>query len=343
VNRDPEITICIVTHNRPDLLRRVLAGLAECGVPGEGVRTIVVENGGCRDSEDVARQASDLLGVEYLQCDSPAKSAALNVALRHIDRGLVAFIDDDALPAPGWIHAYADAYARYGRGHYFGGPVTPDYDEPPPEWLRRYLPDSAKGFELAAEGLQEKHVSYLGFNWAANVQDLRTCGGFSEYFGPGTDLGGGDETFMQYQLRQARSRAVYVPQARVSHYVPADRCSPTWALRRSHLAAICHGISHAHYQSIHDLPLQRVGATARFVRRRSSWRDLVSLCRLAPAGRYWLRHYLTIGHGYWKGVGRGANDAPLTWQNWASSGLGTAGSGDQCLKPVEMASCELAR
>src|SRR5690606_11322478 len=159
--------------------------------------------------------------------------------------------------------------------------------------------------------------------------------GFSEYFGPGTDLGGGDETFMQYQLRQAGVRAVSVPQARVSHYVPASRCSPEWALRRLYLGAICPGILHAHYQSTHDLPPRRVRATLRFVRRRSSCRDMLRLCRLDPAGRYWLRHCLTAGTGYWKGIGRGVRDTPLRDHEWMRHGLETEVSA-QRLQPVEV-------
>lgn len=316
------VTICIVTHARPDLLGQLLNALPRATVGCDKFRTIVVENGGCFESEQVAASASEALHVEFLRCESPLKCAALNMAITSIGDGLVVFIDDDALPGEGWLDAYRRAYERHGSGHYYGGPTTANYDEPPPGWLKRFLPDSAVGFDGdRVPEPQRKRMSFLGFNWAADVGDLRRCGGFSEDFGPGTDLGAGDETFMQFQLQQMGATAVYVTDAMVAHYVPETRCSPQWALGRTYKSSICHGILTEHFHRTQGLPLRQMRALARFIRKRTNIGDILRLLMFHPAGRHWLRYCIASSRGFLQGIDRGSRTMPLTQSRWNSCGF----------------------
>ncbi len=323
------ITVCVVTHNRPDLLQRLLKSLASSVDFRDGDRIIVVENGGCIESESVVESAREGLNLEYLRCNSSLKSAALNMAIERVERGMIVFIDDDATPSDGWIAAYRGAYKQHGRGHYFGGPTTADYEIAPPEWLIRFLPDSAVGFD--ADQVNEPSRTrrrFLGFNWAVDVDDLRSCGGFSEDFGPGTDLGGGDETFMQFQLQQAGVTAVFVPDAVVSHFVPASRCSPAWALNRAYRSGICIGMLCEHRNRTRQIPTRRLRSLLRFLRKRTQRGDLMRLAFLQPSGRHWLRHCVAAGRGFWEGMRRGERIRPLSTKRWSARGLGeSAASG----------------
>ena len=46
---------------------------------------------------------------------------------------------------------------------------------------------------------------------------------------------------MQRRLLAAGLTGIYVPEARVWHYIPADRCSPDWAIERNYRHGVEHG------------------------------------------------------------------------------------------------------
>ena len=218
--------VVIATHDRPDLLKRTLESLAQCTQPETYRATAVVENGSKSGTEVIVRDHADALNARYLFTPKANKSYALNVALKHIDDGLIYFTDDDVRFHPEVLVRYAEAARGISGGVYFGGPTEVDYEERPPDWLIPSLPHSAKG------GEQDGDWEYaLGFNWAAFATDVKGCGGFSEERGPGAG-NIGQETDMQKQLEASGVEQQFVDGARVWHYVPKERCNPQWLLRR---------------------------------------------------------------------------------------------------------------
>jgi GT2 family glycosyltransferase len=237
-----KIFVVLATREREDLLARTLASLAQCRRP-EGFRgTLVVENGLRGGTERVVRKAAATLEARYLFVSASNKSRALNAAMAQIDEGLVVFLDDDVRVLPDLLEVYAAAARRAGPGQFFGGPVAPDYEEAPPDWLIEFLPLSARGWRPDDPSQATTRPFFLGFNWAAFAGDLRRIGGFSERFGPGTDAGVGDEADIQRRLVTAGLKAMCVPQALVYHWVPRDRCSPEWALERAYRNGIRSGL-----------------------------------------------------------------------------------------------------
>jgi GT2 family glycosyltransferase len=239
-----QIFVVIATHARQPLLARTLATLAACRIPDGFGGTLVVENGGRGGTEGLLREAPAVLRARYLFEPAGNKCRALNAALSTIDDGLVVFLDDDVRVEPALLEAYAAAARRMGPGHFFGGPILPDYEDPPPEWLMPFLPASARPWQPDEASLGTKPF-FLGFNWAAFVADLRRAGGFDERLGPGTFAGVGDESDLQRRLHAAGARALSVPAALVHHWVPRARCSPGWALDRAHRLGIRRGMQKA--------------------------------------------------------------------------------------------------
>ena len=230
--------VVIATAGRPDLLRRTLQSLCECDQPLCYRGTIVVENGDRRGAEEVVASFSARLRCRYLFVETSNKSLSLNVALQACGESLVYLADDDVRFSPGTLEAYAAAAAGISSGRYFGGPTGVDYEIRPPDWLMRYLPISALGWSAKPDGTQDE-LDFLGFNWAAFAGDLRRVGGFNINRGPGAASGStGQESEMQARLRRDGVKSVYVPDAMVWHYVPADRCSPEWAIARAYRNAV---------------------------------------------------------------------------------------------------------
>jgi len=235
------LTVIIPTHNRVALLRRTLDSLAQSRLPKGYGGAIVVENGGRFGAEAAARDAAPQLHVRYVYFEEGNKSAALNSVLEGLTDELLVFFDDDVRVHPEVLEAYATA-SRKDPGRFYGGPMGVDYEVEPPWWLKRSLPPSAVGLSMDVS-VEAKEFPFLGCNWAAYAADIRRCGGFNPHVGPGAGTGAtGQESEMQIRLTRAGVRPKLVANAMVWHYVPQDRCSQEWALRRAYRRGLAAGL-----------------------------------------------------------------------------------------------------
>lgn len=228
------VVVVIPTHSRTDLLARTLSSLSDCDIP-ERVREIrVVENGPRLGASDVTTRFSDSLPVRYFHNSESNKSLALNHAIADLSEELVIFFDDDLRFSTGILQAYCNAAESHPKQRFFGGPFDCDYDVTPAERIAPYLPQSATGWRPTHSAPPENIKFFIGFNWAAYARDVRAVGLFDPRFGPGSTSGAtGQEETLQARLIQSGCTPCYVPEALVWHYVPAERCSYRWTLRRS--------------------------------------------------------------------------------------------------------------
>ena len=237
-----ELFVMIATAGRPDLLQRTLASLAECDRPAAYRGTIVIENGAQRGAEAIVRPFEGPLNAKYLFAARGNKSLALNRGMAEVGDGLIFFTDDDVR----FDRRVLDAYARRAEGitggRFFGGPTEVDYEQPPPGWLIEFLPASTAAWTWTGPHEAVNKAAFLGVNWAAFAGDVRAAGGFDPSRGPGSSTGStGQETDMQRRLLAAGLSGLYVPEARVWHYIPAQRCTPAWALERNYRHGLEHG------------------------------------------------------------------------------------------------------
>jgi glycosyltransferase involved in cell wall biosynthesis len=235
------MNVLIATHGRPTLLERTLECLTTVRLPGALRQIILVENGSDAGARQVCAAFRDRLPLAYHHREQAGKSRALQWAIDQLlDDGLIVFLDDDVRLPPWILESYASAGAAHGPGHYFGGPVDIDYEQQPPAWLMKYLPPSAKGWRPQDPDQELQRARFLGFNYAAFTADIRAVGGFDLAIGPGANRPGsegnplGDETELQDRLYAHGCRPIWLAEALVHHYVPADRCSPQWALHRAY-------------------------------------------------------------------------------------------------------------
>jgi len=240
-----KLVVVIPTAGRAQLLRRTLESLADCTMPGCYCETIVVENGPRADARSVVSSFQDKLRTRYLHVEKANKSNALNVAIAELDdRCLVYFTDDDVRLSTNVLATYAEAAREMDGGVFLGGATGVDYDEPPPEWLRPFLPSDARPFTRQDFEKGSRYLVFLGFNWAAFVGDIRAAGGFDSRFGPGGTSGSiGQESDMQQRLLGAGVEPQFVAQAKVWHYVPLQRCSPQWIANRHYRFGILDAIT----------------------------------------------------------------------------------------------------
>lgn len=238
------LIVIIPTHGRPTLLGRTLESLSKCDIPKGYAETVVIENGPKSGAETVVRDTAikyPHLKIRYMHVERANKSHALNEAITTVGDSLIVFFDDDVRLEPDTLMAYATAAETQSGASFFGGPVSIDYEQVPPAWLVPLLPRSAQGYELFDRGVMSGE--FLGFNWAARSSDLITAGLFDPDFGPGSPTGAtGQESDMQHRLRDLGLRDVGVEGARVWHYVPKNRSTFRWLLRRKYHMGISNGV-----------------------------------------------------------------------------------------------------
>ena len=234
------LIVAITTRDRPELLARTLGFLAKCKVPDGFLKVVVVENGGRRDAESIVANSGAPFPISYHTIPQPGKNRALNEVIKAYPEAFVIFFDDDVRVDGNVLLEYAKAVARTGTGVFFGGRCLVDYDEPPPAWIIRYLPWSAKGWSMGASPCEIRKA--LGFNWGAFAKDILADGGFLDFLGPGTMHSIGDESEMQARLIRSGRKGEYLPEALVWHFVPKERCSDRWVIQRNYQHGMAHGI-----------------------------------------------------------------------------------------------------
>jgi GT2 family glycosyltransferase len=95
---DPSVSVIIVSRERPDALRRCLAGVAQLQY---GAFEVVVV--ACPAGIAVTEEPQVLRDIKCIAFDEANISAARNLGLLHAAGEIVAFIDDDAVPEPQWL------------------------------------------------------------------------------------------------------------------------------------------------------------------------------------------------------------------------------------------------
>lgn len=203
-HRSAAETIIVVDHN-PTLLAR-----ARSKFP----RAIVVEN----------EEERGLRGARNTGVDASSGS-------------VVAFLDDDAIASREWLGLLVERYVDPAVAG-VGGSVVPLWEEARPPWFPSEF-DWVVGcsYRGMPRTLQEVR-NLLGCNMSFRRDLLNMLGRFQLGYGCGDSelctLGGCDETELCIRLRQRwpSMKLVYVPDAKVDHYVPASRVRIRYFLAR---------------------------------------------------------------------------------------------------------------
>jgi glycosyltransferase involved in cell wall biosynthesis len=224
------VTVAICTWNRAKLLDQTLTQMRNLRIP-EGVSwELLVVNNNCTDDTDavIARHAG-ALPIRRLLETKQGHSHARNCAVEHARGDLLIWTDDDVLAPSEWLAEYLCAAKQYPDAVYFGGPIRPWWETPPPRWARRNLRRVAMSWALLDHGSEVRPLqnseSVFGANMAFRMSVLTryrfdpNCGRVRD------DLMSGDEYSVIGRLRQEGGYGIWVGRAPVEHFVLADRVS----------------------------------------------------------------------------------------------------------------------
>lgn len=215
-------TVVVCTRDRPRELERCLEALAKLDSPS--YRILVVDNA----PDDVrTREIAARHGFLHVHEPVTGLSRARNRGARASETEIVAFIDDDAIPEPGWLSGLVaefddpavmavagkilptsldtEAERVFERLGGFGSHSSRRVvDKTTPSW-----------FEIANFGGVGS-----GANMAVRRRAFDFWAGFDERLGVGTRLPGYEEHYAFFSLVDRGYRVVYTPNAVVRHPYP---------------------------------------------------------------------------------------------------------------------------
>ena len=232
------VTACICTHNRPDYLRDCLDGLAQQTVGPDGFRILVVDSGSAEaEAGQISALVASVANARLLRVDRLGLSVARNVGFRACTDDYIAYLDDDAIPEPGWISAIQDAVADTMPA-LLGGAIAPLWEAPLPAWWPAQMRGVLSITELVGRGEYRRPgvaaaLGPVGANLIVRITALQAVGGFAETLGrTGKNLLSDEETVLAWTMQDVGETILYDSRIRVHHQIQAERLTLSWFLAR---------------------------------------------------------------------------------------------------------------
>lgn len=169
------VSVVVPTFHRPDLLQRCLDAVASQTLPASAYEIVVVDDGHddatLAQVEGLRRQMAPIL--RYVRPAAGRGPAVARNAGWRVARGrLVAFTDDDTVPAPDWLEQGQRAMARHPQWSALSGRV-----QVPLSPARRRRPTD---HELMTLGLEQ--AEFVTANAFVRRDELHRVNGFDEQF-----------------------------------------------------------------------------------------------------------------------------------------------------------------
>ena len=228
----PETTVVIPTYGRATFLPAVLHGLSQ--QTAQALEIIVVDNNPRpRHFAELLQESCPRLSITHEPRNGLQHARNAGIAC---SRGaIVAFLDDDAVPAPNWLESLVDGMQRY-QADAVGGTVSLDFHSHPPDWLG--LEERALLSELLYRGYDIPTLTddmyVVGANFAVRRAAFEMTGCFDPAFDrTASSLRSSGE--LEYTRRlQSKGRIIsFIASACVSHQIPAERLTKRYFYERS--------------------------------------------------------------------------------------------------------------
>ncbi len=250
--RERAVTVGVITHpKRLDMFADFLGHLETVVRNYDGeVELLVGNNGGPAHRGalvDAIERAPLAALLPWRVVDSPVNDIAVgrNLVIDAAATRLLAFIDDDERPVPGWLGHLVDGQRRLGAD-VVAGPIRSVFAPGTPHWIRTMDLHNARG---------RRDGDAMPFCPSGNaLMDLESVGAERLDTGFGRSGGSDTEFFMRLVARGLQIR--WVADAVVEEDVPRHAATVAVTLRR----CMKQGANYRRILQVHD----RVGSNLRF-------------------------------------------------------------------------------
>jgi GT2 family glycosyltransferase len=324
-----ELTVCICTHNRARYVHDCLDGLTRQTLGPDRFAVLLVDSGSTGDAPaELAKLAGHIPNVQLIRVDHPGVSAARNAGAWACRTPYIAYIDDDAIPAAGWVECILAAIAADPRPPaVLAGRILPKWEAPLPPWWPRSLRGVLSIIETEGQGEFRRpglpaNLAPYAANMVLHVPCLRAIGGFPATAGRyGTALLSDEEVQVAWRLQEAGHPVRYDSRLVVHHQIQAGRLTPEWLLSRLYWQGASTVLTHRQ--------LQRPGRVWRELPRRLAVTLLCAPAGLLPRHATWL-----IGPRWRLAYSLGFIRAALGWHADAAARRASAEPAAGAIAPV---------
>jgi glucosyl-dolichyl phosphate glucuronosyltransferase len=233
---EASVVICAYTMDRWAQLGEAVASVRAQSAPAREILVVI-------DGNEELRQRADreLDGVTVLpNSKAPGLSGGRMTGTEHATAPVIVFLDDDAIADPGWLKELLAAYED-PRVLGAGGYIEPMWSTAAPRWFPSEF-YWVIGCTYTGMPVRDGRIrNPIGANMSVRAEVLHRAGGFASKLGrrEGNRLAGGvaescEET--EFCIRATRLHPggfwAYRPKARVRHYVPPQRMTWRYFVRR---------------------------------------------------------------------------------------------------------------
>jgi mycofactocin system glycosyltransferase len=204
----PDISIVIPVKDRADELKRCLTSLSCLNYPREKLQVIVVDDGSCDDSPQVARQFRAMLVPSGGTGRGPA--AARNVGASLANGEILAFIDSDCSASQEWLNELIPAFNNPAMAA-VGGQVDGMCTESAVDRYESIMSSLSLGARERT-GSGGSDTFYLpSCNLLVRRSAFRSAGGFKD------EMHVGEDVDLTWRLRDNGWTISYLPAGNVLH------------------------------------------------------------------------------------------------------------------------------
>lgn len=226
----PKITVAVCTRNHAAELGRLLPSLSKMQKPaGLDWELLVIDNGSTDGTQQVLAEFAEDLPLRVVVEAKAGLSQARNAAVAAARGDYIVWTDDDTTVDEQWLLAYLRAILEHPQVAIFGGAIEPVLVEPTPHWFTQARMQLAAVLvacnpsDYPADISKDDRQLPMGANFAVRTNELRRFS-FDVNLGkaPGRERGG-EETKVLAAILTEGAKGRWVPDARVSHWIPASR------------------------------------------------------------------------------------------------------------------------
>ncbi len=249
------VVICCYRDDRFELLQAAIGSAQRQTLPPHEVIVVVDHND--RLEQRVRAVCTDIIVLPNTEDKGP--SGARNVGVKAATGEIVAFLDDDAIAEPDWLLRLVEPY-REPTVLGVGGGAVPRWEGDAPNWLPAefywVIGCTWRGLPVVPSNTR----NFIGANMSFRRSAYLDVGGLSSDFFVRDRAINNEETDLCIRLTQRRphGKLMFLPDVVVGHYVPNERTSVRYFLRRCWLEGRAKRIT-----------TSRVGASAGLSRERA--------------------------------------------------------------------------
>lgn len=249
------LTVVIPTYKRDVYLARVLHNLMSQDLPQTSWEVLVVDNAGQERTKSTVITYSRRFPVPITYIYEPrlGLNHARNAGVKRASGELIAFLDDDMVPAGDWVKQLIQAFSVHADADCIGGKVEPLWETIPPGWFSERFLARLAVLDLSEVAHLVQSPQYIcGGNACYRASVFERVGLFESGLDrKGKGLLSSGEVELCLRLERRNGTIYYCPGVVTRHSISEDRTQRLYLFKRGYWQAVTDAIIDSRYYSLH--------------------------------------------------------------------------------------------